>query len=334
MNKVRSMTAFSRVISEIQDISIEIKSVNHRFFDLSFKTNLYFSPEQEYEIKKLLAKEIKRGKVDLFIGKKQALNQNNETANVLLDAGMAEDSFNLISDNFKNLVENYKKIKSLYSQEIFGLKEEICVELYINSLKIIYSKSSASNSGLGNNASNQIELSVQEFSKLLMSLKTCIEQSQKMQEIEGLALMNDILASAKQIEETIAKIEILATQQPQLLLEKTRSRIVELKSEIGSLDESRLLQEVSYLLIKSDFSEEVSRIKSHLNQLNNLFKVPLKETNNSTELHGKKLDFLAQELNRETTTLLAKSCNTDITNLAMTVKLAIDKIREQAQNLE
>ena len=51
-------------------------------------------------------------------------------------------------------------------------------------------------------------------------------------------------------------------------------------------------------------------------------------------MHGKKLDFLAQELNRETTTLLAKSCNTDITNLAMTVKLAIDKIREQAQNLE
>lgn len=146
-----------------------------------------------------------------------------------------------------------------------------------------------------------------------------------MRAVEGHELQKELLARVERIENNVAVIETGVGGVVDAYREKLRKRISELL-EKTSVDETRLAQEVAYLAERSDITEEITRLKSHTVQLRELLA-------NDGEI-GKKLDFLLQETNREANTILSKSAELAICDAAIEIKTEVEKLREQAQNVE
>jgi uncharacterized protein (TIGR00255 family) len=146
-----------------------------------------------------------------------------------------------------------------------------------------------------------------------------------MRAVEGHELQKELLARVERIEKNVATIETGINGVVEAYREKLRKRISELL-EKTSVDETRLAQEVAYLAERSDITEEITRLKSHAVQLRELLA-------NDGEI-GKKLDFLLQETNREANTILSKSAELAICDAAIEIKTEVEKLREQAQNVE
>lgn len=146
-----------------------------------------------------------------------------------------------------------------------------------------------------------------------------------MREKEGEKLKADITARIGNMREYLKKIEERAPIVVENYREKLTARITEALSGV-EIDEARLLNEVAFFTDKANIDEEITRLKSHFSQSDRIME---KET-----LVGRKMDFLVQELNRETNTICSKSNDIEITNVALLMKSEIEKIREQVQNLE
>ena len=161
--------------------------------------------------------------------------------------------------------------------------------------------------------------------ELLVAVRDSINQLLIMRENEGKKISEDIKVKISQIEGKIQEIFALSTGLIEEYVVKLEARIKELlKTE--ELDKSRLMQEVVIYADKCSVEEEITRMKSHILQLRNLI-----ETNEPT---GKKLDFLIQEMNRETNTIGSKANNLEITNGVIDIKTELEDIREQIQNIE
>ncbi len=161
--------------------------------------------------------------------------------------------------------------------------------------------------------------------ELLVAVRDSINQLLIMRENEGKKISEDIKAKISQIEGKIQEIFTLSTGLIEEYVVKLEARIKELlKTE--ELDKSRLMQEVVIYADKCSVEEEITRMKSHILQLRNLI-----ETNEPT---GKKMDFLIQEMNRETNTIGSKANNLEITNRVVDIKTILEDIREQIQNIE
>ncbi len=161
--------------------------------------------------------------------------------------------------------------------------------------------------------------------ELLQTVEEAINQLIKMREIEGKKISEDILAKISQIEEKNEEILSLSTGLIDEYVVKLEGRIKEiLKTE--ELDKSRLMQEVVIYADKCSVEEEVTRMRSHISQLRNLI--------TANEPTGKKMDFLIQEMNRETNTIGSKANNLEITNNVVDIKTILEDIREQVQNIE
>ena len=161
--------------------------------------------------------------------------------------------------------------------------------------------------------------------ELLVAVRDSINQLLIMRENEGKKISEDIKAKISQIEGKIQEIFALSTGLIEEYVVKLEARIKELlKTE--ELDKSRLMQEVVIYADKCSVEEEITRMKSHILQLRNLI-----ETNEPT---GKKMDFLIQEMNRETNTIGSKANNLEITNRVVDIKTILEDIREQIQNIE
>ena len=161
--------------------------------------------------------------------------------------------------------------------------------------------------------------------ELLQTVEEAINQLIKMREIEGKKISEDILAKISQIEEKNEEILSLSTGLIDEYVVKLEGRIKEiLKTE--ELDKSRLMQEVVIYADKCSVEEEVTRMRSHISQLRNLI--------TANEPTGKKMDFLIQEMNRETNTIGSKANNLEITNRVIDIKTILEDIREQVQNIE
>ena len=128
------------------------------------------------------------------------------------------------------------------------------------------------------------------------------------------------------IESQIPTIEASASQLPAAYRERLEKRIKDLMSERGAVDEARLAQEIAYLAERSDITEELARLRSHVSQFGELI-------SKGGEV-GKKLDFILQEMNREANTILSKSNNISIGDAAIIIKTEVEKLREQVQNVE
>jgi uncharacterized protein (TIGR00255 family) len=146
-----------------------------------------------------------------------------------------------------------------------------------------------------------------------------------MREKEGLKLKEDIIEKCKGINDLVLTIEDKAASIIDEYQKKMKQRLDDLIKEY-KVDENRLAMEVAILADKASIDEEIVRLKSHL--------VQVKETMELDEPVGRKLDFIIQEMNRETNTIASKATNLDIINTVLSVKNEIEKIREQVQNIE
>ena len=260
---IRSMTGYGKgnLSCEGREYQIEIKSVNHRYLDLSVKMPRSLSYLEE-DIKKQISEKIKRGKVDVFV-------------------------------TFENNSQEGKNIK---------INKDIA-KVYISQLKELASEE---------NISSNIE--VTEISKFPDVLSISVDETD-----EKIKKFN--------IEKKIEEISQKSTGLIEEYVVKLEKRIKEiLKSD--EIDKSRLAQEVVIYADKCSIEEEVTRLKSHIYQFKSLVSITENET------IGKKLDFIIQEMNRETNTIGSKANNLDITNGVIDIKTELEDIREQVQNIE
>ena len=161
--------------------------------------------------------------------------------------------------------------------------------------------------------------------ELLQAVNEAINQLVNMRQSEGTKISEDILAKIAQIETKKQEIFELSTGLIDEYIVKLEARIKEIL-KTDEIDKSRLMQEVVIYADKCSVEEEITRLTSHISQLRNLI--------NSDEPTGKKMDFIIQEMNRETNTIGSKANNLEITNRVVDIKTILEDVREQIQNIE
>ncbi|MGN1311101.1 MAG: YicC/YloC family endoribonuclease [Clostridia bacterium] len=291
---IKSMTGFGRSKYEIEgrEYSVEIKSVNNRYSDISIKIprNISFLEEK---VKKLIGNTISRGKIDVFINftnnseKGKAIQINTELAKKYIEELKKLQTETEIIDNI-NIIDVSKM------PEVFNLKIE----------------------------EDDEDMLWQELSEVL---DNAITSFVLMRETEGKKIKEDLEKRIEDIQEKIEKINEISTGLVEEYIVKLEKRVNELlKTTV--IDESRLAQEIVIYSDKCSIEEELTRLRSHISQFLNLL-------DENTPV-GKKLDFLIQEMNRETNTIGSKANNLEITNLVVDIKTEIENIREQVQNVE
>jgi len=211
------------------------------------------------------------------------------------------------------LIRGYLESVNIIRDE-FGLSGE----LDINSLVRLPGVFQTQNGG--SQTDESVAAGVQ--SAMTQALKTL----QQMRSVEGNELGAELSSRLNIIDAQIPTIEASASQLPETYRERLEKRIRDLMSERGAVDETRLAQEVAYLAERSDITEELARLRSHVAQFGELI-------SKGGEV-GKKLDFILQEMNREANTILSKSNNIQIGDAAIVIKTEVEKLREQVQNVE
>ena len=284
--KVKSMTGLGRGImaKDSYDITVELKTVNHKFKDIRFKMPPLFSAI-EMKIRKIIKEKIRRGSVDVLI--------------IYKKSGVCEWDY-IDKDKIKSFI---KEIKSCVGDK---------VEFNgIDFLKSHFIKEQIPDEKLE-------ECVLECFYKALDNLLAA-------RAIEGEKLALLISEHAKNYKKKFLKLRPLAEDYKKELKKKLRKKISSLKEELPA-DTPRFLQEIFYYLEKMDITEELDRINGHLGRID--------ESLNKKGEIGRELDFILQELNRETNTIGAKSANKVISNLIIDMKLELEKMREQSLNLE
>lgn len=156
-------------------------------------------------------------------------------------------------------------------------------------------------------------------------ISSSLDMMINMREVEGEKLKEDILIKINQIEELVSKVEEFADSIPKVFKQKLEERLKDLLGNV-EVDENRIATEVCILADKATVDEEIIRLNSHINQV--------RETLKLNEPIGRKLDFIVQEINRETNTIGSKSSDIKMTNIVIDIKNILEKIREQVQNIE
>ena len=290
---IRSMTGFGRgsYENEGREYLIEVKSVNHKYCDINFRMPKSFSGI-ENKLRKLIEEYLSRGKIDIFI-----------------DFQNFSDAGNNIKFN-KELAKAYiKNLKELGEET--GINSEISV-VDISKMLYIFKKK--------NNTDEELI-----FNELSIALNEALKNLVTMKEVEGEKLKIDLEERIEEVSEKINQISNFSSGLVQEYIVKLKSRVKELM-DTEIVDENRLLQEIVIFSDKSSIEEELTRLKSHVEQ----FKKLIKESSPI----GKKLDFLIQEMNREINTIGSKANSLQITNLVIEVKTELENIREQIQNIE
>ena len=291
---VKSMTGFGRceVSNEDYKISVEMKSVNHRYLDLGIKMPKKFNAF-EADIRNLLKSGIQRGKVDIYVtcetfsDKAVSLNYNEALAREYMDI------FARMSEQFS--IENDVKVSALsrYPEVIVtGQSEEDEEELW---------------------------------SLLKEALTGALEKFVAQRTKEGEHLCRDLVGKLDAMLDWVAAIEL---RSPQILKEyraKVEDKVKELLEGSG-IDENRIAAEVTLFADKICVDEETVRLTSHIRTM--------KDALLKGGAVGRKLDFIAQEMNREANTILSKANDLEISGTAIELKTEIKKVREQIQNIE
>lgn len=291
---MRSMTGFGRAKKEQNNriYTIEIKSVNHKYTDISVKLPRHLSYLEE-KIKKEVQKNIYRGKIDIFVIFE---NYSDEGKEIIINKEITKKYI----EEFKKVAKENELNYDMPIIEIAKLPEVLNVKTSDNNEDIIETE-------------------------LLECLKEAIQNFVIMKESEGSKIKEDLERRIDKVEAKILKISEYSTGLVANYVVKLEERIKEiLKTDI--IDEARLATEVVIYADRCSVEEELTRLKSHVNQ----FKQMLEEKQNI----GKKMDFLIQEMNRETNTIGSKSGLLEITNLVIEIKVELEDIREQVQNIE
>lgn len=295
---LRSMTGFAQSRAEQNGwaVRVNLRSVNHRFLDLHLRLPEGFEVF-EIRIRQALRDRLRRGHIDVTL--------------YYEPAGPAAVHINqAIAASYLNATHELRKQFSISAEP------DLAAILRLPGV-------------IGSAAPGE-----EEQEQLAGVLLGCVEQAaarlNEMRESEGRALVAEMNGRLEHISSNAQKIETLAAGVRPAYVKKLESRLRELLAET-SVDPQRVLQEAAIVAERGDIAEEVARLRSHVQQFQSLLK-------NGGEI-GKKLDFLLQEMQREANTMLSKTPGVEadglaMTNLALEVKSEIEKLREQAQNIE
>ncbi len=290
---MKSMTGFGR--AEIKTrwgkVVAEARSENHRFLDISFQVSPQTLSLIEPNLTEIVREKLSRGKVKVTV---KAEGLGNKT--LPLNLGRAK--------------EYWHSIKRLKKE--LGIEEEIRLE-HLLMIRDVFS------------GDEEGELDEKNRDEVKMAVKKAVYKLEKSRETEGKKLEKDFRERAVKIRGLIKKIEAKRGSFLKEASEKLRERIKDVFEDL-KIDEERLYQEVVLLTEKSDITEEVVRLKSHMERFKEIVK--------KDGAIGRELDFLLQEINREANTVSAKSKDAEISHLVVELKAELEKIREQAQNIE
>ncbi|MBR2337192.1 MAG: YicC family protein [Clostridia bacterium] len=291
---MQSMTGYGK--SEYsQDgitLTVELKTVNNRFLDIIPKYPRAFISLDDL-IRKTVQSKIKRGRVELFVTY-QNVNESGKT---------------LVVD--KSLAEQYVRLAKEFESN-YSLTNDFCVMSLMRSPDVVTEQ-------MGEEGTEALE------NILKQTLENALDNLIEMRKAEGVKLEKDILSRAETVEKLVLEV---AERAPMIKADyeaRLRTKMEEILGDV-KYDETRLLQEVAIFADKSNIDEELTRLKSHIEQLRDICK-------NGVDA-GKKLDFLMQEFNRETNTVCSKSNDLEITRRGLALKNEIEKMREQVQNIE
>ena len=294
---IRSMTGFGR--GEYSDgkrnVICEIRTVNHRYADISVKMPKRYSFAEE-KIKALIKERVRRSKVEVSI--------------IVENLTEGDITIRLNSPVAQQYIENLKELKERY-----GLTGEIDLKLVSSMPDVL-------------KAIPDVEDEEEVTAVICESVKAAVSRLDEMRTTEGAKLAEDLLMRGELIREIVKKIEKRAPLVAEEYREKLEARIRELVEDKVDIPADRILVEAAVFADKANITEELVRLDSHMIQL----KAFLTESGEGTV--GKKLDFLVQEMNREANTIGSKANDLEITSLMLETKSEIEKIREQVQNIE
>ena len=291
---IKSMTGFGRAEAsdENRKITIEVKAVNHRYLDVNMKMPKKLSMF-ESAIRNVLKEYAERGKVDIFITYEDftesnySVKYNREIAKAYVDfINEIAQEFSLDNDLKATSLSRYPEVLSLEEQEVD--EEEL-------------------------------------WAYVEKALRSALEMFVAARVKEGENLKNDIILK---LDNMLANVDFIEQRAPEIIKEyheKLACKVSEYLSD-SSIDENRILTEVTLFTDKICIDEEIVRLKSHIQAT--------KDALDAGGSLGRKLDFIAQEMNREANTILSKANDLKTSNQAIDLKTDIEKIREQIQNIE
>ena len=288
------MTGYGRCVETVngREFTVEVRSVNNRYLDCTVKLprSLTFAEET---VKQAVKAAISRGKVDVYI---TVRSEGGMEAKVTLNAAMVEGYLAAM----KQMVSEY------------DVKDDISVSL-LSRMNDVFS----------------IELDEVDEEQLLSDLmgvvKQALENYNAMRCTEGKALENDLRSRGNTILELVSQVEAGNAQTVVDYRTRLENKLKEVLANT-SIDESRILTEAAIFADKVAVDEETVRLRSHLQQMNNML--------TAGGAIGRKLDFLLQEMNRETNTIGSKCSDVRLARIVVDMKAELEKIREQTQNIE
>ena len=291
---IKSMTGFGRseIVKGNRKISVEIKSVNHRYLEAGIKMpkklNVF-----ESRMRDLLKKYATRGKIDIFINYE---DDSENQVNLKFNQNIADEYMTI----FNNMSEKYK------------LKNDMTVGGLARFPEVI--------------TMDEVQEDEEELWHFIEeAMKAALEQFVNTRILEGENLKKDLLGKLDHMEELVAFVE---KRSPEIMKEyrsKLESKVKELLGDT-TIDESRIATEVIIYADKICVDEETVRLRSHIEHARKCL--------NEDGGIGRKMDFIAQEMNREANTTLSKANDIEISNSAIDLKTEIEKVREQIQNIE
>ena len=291
---VKSMTGYGRAVATVngREFTVELRSVNNRYLDCTVKLprSLTFAEEA---VKQAVKGTISRGKVDVFI---TVRSESVSDVKITLNAAMVEGYLTAM----KQMVSEY------------GVQDDISVSV-ISRMPEVFTV-------------EKPEVDEEQLLADLMGVvKLALAAYDAMRAAEGKALENDLRSRGNTILELVSQVEAGNGQTVMDYRTRLYNKLQEVLANT-SIDESRILTEAAIFADKVAVDEETVRLRSHLEQMNNML--------TTGGAIGRKLDFLLQEMNRESNTIGSKCSDVKLARIVVDIKAELEKIREQTQNIE
>lgn len=289
-----SMTGYGKgeYVAGGLELTCEIKTVNNRYLDVSIKAPRIFAAYEDV-VRNTIRKKLTRGHADVYISVKD--KRERETA-LATDLALAS-----------SYVAAAKALRAAFPD----LTDDVTLSSVLRYPEVVKQEDSYT---LDDELTNALDC----------ALNTALDNLNAMRAVEGQKLKEDMLSRVATIEKLVEEISLRAPLIAAEYREKLTARVKEYLAET-QIDEGRLLTEVAVFTDKSNIDEELTRLRSHIEQFRSI---------SEEGIVGRKLDFLVQEFNREANTTCSKSNDVTITRAGLALKNEIEKIREQVQNLE
>ncbi len=293
---IKSMTGYGRGEFKNQDyrVVVELKTVNHKYSDFAFRMSKTLGFAED-KIKGAIRKTLHRGKVEVLLSYE---NMGEKQVDIQVNTSLAAEYMDKLGEMAKAC----------------GIPQAPGIELVAKQPDVI--------------VANPVEENRESLLEAIIgSTAEATKQLDQMRTTEGQALAADISGHLGCLGDIVREMKPLADEVPKMYKNKLEERIAYLLDKDALLSSERIAAEVAIFADKANVDEEITRLKSHIDQMKDII-------SSDDEGVGKKLDFLTQEMNREANTIGSKASDLGLTNLVLKAKAEIEKIREQVQNVE